>query len=145
MADVSGPYERLTADFRRAEFACQCGCGFDSISLQLVIELQRLRLRLGRAITVLSGCRCAKHNAAVGGAAGSQHMLGLAADIQAHGLGPRDIYEVAVAMAACRIGGIGVDDERGFIHLDTRKNSVVPFVRWCYKDGREVAWHEAAK
>lgn len=44
--------------------------------------LQPIRNKYGRAITVTSGYRCPKLNAAVGGVKNSQHLLGQAADIK---------------------------------------------------------------
>jgi uncharacterized protein YcbK (DUF882 family) len=129
--------DQLAKNFRRGEFACQCGCGFADISMELVGELQRLRDHLGIGISILSGCRCAKHNAAVGGAAHSQHVLGRAADIRIWSLNARQMYAVAAGLVG--FGGLGVDDERGFLHVDVR---VGPQVRWCYQGGREIAWFE---
>jgi uncharacterized protein YcbK (DUF882 family) len=40
----------------------------------------------GKPVCVNSGYRCSKHNAAVGGVVGSQHMRGEAADIAPAGL-----------------------------------------------------------
>lgn len=50
--------------------------------------LQPLRDALGRPVLVNSGFRSAKVNAAVGGAASSQHRLGQAADIVVAGMTP---------------------------------------------------------
>lgn len=51
--------------------------------------LEPLRVEYGKPITLNSGYRCTKLNAAVGGVTNSQHMFGQAADIhltsQAHG------------------------------------------------------------
>jgi uncharacterized protein YcbK (DUF882 family) len=128
----------LTRDFSRKEFACQCGCGFESISMQLVAGLQELRNKVGLPVTVLSGCRCAAHNKAVGGAAGSRHTMGKAADIQIEGMTAREVY--AAAMQAGGFRGFGVDDARGFVHVDER-----PVVtRWCYRGGRQSAWMDEA-
>ena len=44
--------------------------------------LQPIRDKYGRAITVTSGYRCPKLNAAVGGVKDSQHLTGCAADIK---------------------------------------------------------------
>jgi len=44
--------------------------------------LQPIRDKYGHAITVTSGYRCPKLNAAVGGVKNSQHLLGEAADIK---------------------------------------------------------------
>ena len=44
--------------------------------------LEPVRVRLGKPIVVNSGFRCPLHNRTVGGATGSQHMCGEAADIR---------------------------------------------------------------
>lgn len=56
-----------------------------SVSLSNLVThvLDPLREMYGKAITVNSGYRCLKLNAAVGGAKNSQHMRGNAADITA--------------------------------------------------------------
>ena len=47
-----------------------------------VSVLEPLRAELGRPITITSGFRCPKLNAAVGGVEHSQHMYGQAADLR---------------------------------------------------------------
>jgi len=128
---------QLTAHFTRAEFTCACGCGLDAIDLGLVEGLERLRVFLNLPVRVTSGCRCQSHNAAVGGAPGSQHVLGKAADVKVAGMTARELYAAAVALNAFH--GFGVDDERGFVHLDVRNVAA----RWCYHDGREIPWQTA--
>jgi uncharacterized protein YcbK (DUF882 family) len=128
----------LTKDFARAEFACQCGCGFDQVSLVLVEALQKLRDEIGQPVAVISGCRCERHNADVGGAKLSLHLVGKAADVRVPGMMAREIYRAAAGITAIR--GLGVSDERNFVHLDVRAQCA----HWCYQEGREVAWHEAA-
>ena len=74
--------------FKLDEFKCRC-CESNG-TLQAVSNTKALvenvldpaRERLGRPITVNSGYRCPKHNAAVGGVTNSQHMKGEAADIR---------------------------------------------------------------
>jgi uncharacterized protein YcbK (DUF882 family) len=129
--------EQLTPNFRRSEFVCPCGCGFDSIAAFLVTGLQALRDSIQRPVEVLSGCRCPAHNAAVGGAVHSRHLLGQAADIKAPGMTAREVYAAATRISQFR--GFGVDDERGFLHVDVRETAA----RWCYHHGRETAWHGA--
>lgn len=73
--------DMLTNNFSRSEFACKCGCGKNDISPELVNMLQKIRTAMGEPITVTSGCRCEKHNKAVGGVENSWHVKGLAADI----------------------------------------------------------------
>ena len=71
----------LTKDFSRSEFACKCGCGFDQIDPRVVDMCQVIRDKLGAPVRINSACRCAKHNAQVGGVKGSYHTKGLAADL----------------------------------------------------------------
>lgn len=126
----------LSRSFSRAEFACRCGCGFDHVDPALIFGLQRLRDAIGLPIVILSGCRCATHNAAEGGAKRSQHVDGRAADIRVAGKTARELY--ALARGVPQLRGFGVDDERGFLHVDTRDVGM----RWCYRGGRQAAWHE---
>jgi uncharacterized protein YcbK (DUF882 family) len=128
---------QLSKNFSRAEFSCRCGCGFGAIDPALVTGLQVLRDTIGKPIVIVSGCRCAKHNAKVGGAAKSQHVSGKAADIRVAGIPPRLLYVEASRVPQFR--GFGVDDERGFLHVDTRPVTA----RWCYERGREIPWREA--
>ena len=71
----------LTKDFSRHEFECKCGCGFDQIDPRVVDMCQVIRDALGAPVRINSACRCAKHNAQVGGVKGSYHTKGLAADL----------------------------------------------------------------
>lgn len=75
-------------NFRIQEFECKCGqCSMPS-EVQANIEalvnnvLDPLREVYGKPIYVNSGCRCEKHNKAVGGVPNSQHMKGEAADVR---------------------------------------------------------------
>ena len=70
----------LTKDFNRKEFACKCGCGFDGIDPRVVLMTQQIRDALGEPIRINSGCRCVKHNAAVGSKS-TNHTRGKAADL----------------------------------------------------------------
>jgi hypothetical protein len=73
--------------FKEKELCCKC-CGqlppLAKENIEALVEnvLDPLRERYGKPIIVNSGYRCPKHNAAVGGASGSQHMRGEAADIR---------------------------------------------------------------
>jgi zinc D-Ala-D-Ala carboxypeptidase len=60
--------------------------------------LQPLRDALGRPIVVTSGYRSPAVNAAVGGAANSAHMRGLAADIIVPGMSVRDVCREVVRL-----------------------------------------------
>lgn len=75
----------ITRNFSRSEFSCKCGCGHDRIDGAVVDICQRIRDALGEPVRVNSGCRCPKHNKAVGGVADSYHVQGLAADLSCAG------------------------------------------------------------
>jgi len=50
--------------------------------------LEQVQALLGHALEISSGYRCPALNAAIGGTAASQHVLGLAADFTCPGFGP---------------------------------------------------------
>ena len=62
------------------EFQCKC-CGRGHVDASLVLMLDVLRTYFGQPIRINSGFRCEPHNQEVGGAPGSRHLIGLAADI----------------------------------------------------------------
>lgn len=68
-------------------FQCTC-CGQGDITPNVRNALTRMAEENGIRIIVTSGYRCAKHNAAVGGAPKSAHLRGDAADIISHSLTP---------------------------------------------------------
>jgi uncharacterized protein YcbK (DUF882 family) len=113
---------RLSKHFTAEEFACSCGCGFgleiDDVAPELVCALEVLRLMCdGRPVRVNSGCRCPKHNRAIGGVRNSQHLRGTAADIRIDGVAPDVVASQAETIDA--FGGIGRYDT--FTHLDVRE------------------------
>lgn len=126
--------ERLSANFWSGEFQCKCGCGFGlkhgDVSLVLVNGLEEVRKILkrplfvvwadqnGRFVSAGSGCRCAKHNKKVGGVLNSQHICGHAADVWGP---PVDLLAAAAEQVPCfRDGGVGVYEDKGFVHMDVR-------------------------
>jgi uncharacterized protein YcbK (DUF882 family) len=129
----------LTRDFSRSKFACRCGCGFDSISEILVAKLQLLRNALGVPIIINSGCRCQKHNEAIGGAKLSYHTLGLAADIAI----PKTPITAGINLKtfffeAEKIGfyGLGYYPEQNFLHVDEANK----IRRWTKRNGVYQYW-----
>lgn len=77
--------------FSMNEFECHCGCRMpDNARANIVALVEQVldptRERYGKPVCVNSGYRCARHNAAVGGVANSQHLKGEAADIAPAGL-----------------------------------------------------------
>lgn len=111
----------LSAHFSRSEFRCHhCGRLVGPTS-QLLAVLERLRARVGRPLRIVSGYRCPAHNAAVGGARGSRHKAGDAADIPSG-------YASARLAAECGAVGIGTKGSWA-VHVDTRPGGPA---RWRY-------------
>jgi len=82
---------RLTRNFTDDEFKCPC-CGklLDSLPFRsFVAKLQDARNIAGIPFVITSGCRCLKHNEAVGSKPDSSHLMGIAADIRTRTLWER--------------------------------------------------------
>ena len=80
MNDLGTSWNGIT-HFTKSEFTCKCGCGYNPIDVKLVHVLETIRSHFGgMPVIITSGCRCTKHNKAVGGVQGSKHVLGQASD-----------------------------------------------------------------
>lgn len=115
--------DQITPNFKLSEFACGCGQCINLVEPDLIHRLQKVRDVYRKPMTVTSGYRCPEHNLAVGGAKGSYHMRGLAADIAASS--PKDKYQIIHAAMAVGFWGIGVASWG--VHLDLRKTTPVVF------------------
>lgn len=62
--------------FQPSELKCPC-CGLSCFDPKMLDILNQARESFGRPIIITSGCRCVKHNTAVGGASHSAHLPGL--------------------------------------------------------------------
>lgn len=113
----------ISPDFQIREFRCKDGSDEILIDLRLVQILQQVRDHFGQPVTINSGYRTKAHNAAVGGVAGSQHVLGKAADIVVRGVFPKAVYDYAAQLLG-NSGGLGL--YAGFTHIDTRQTKA----RW---------------
>jgi uncharacterized protein YcbK (DUF882 family) len=111
----------LSPHFSRSEFRCR-HCGrLEGPAIALVAVLERIRALDGRPLVVVSGYRCPAHNRAVGGAIGSQHTHGTAADI-AQGR--------ATSRQARAAGAVGVGSKAGWAtHVDVRAGGPA---EWIY-------------
>ena len=121
---------RLAPDFQVREFRCRDGTDTVMVDEVLTVVLQCIREHFGRPVVITSGYRTAAHNAAVGGAKSSQHLLGRAADIRVQGVSVEDVAAYAESlMPDC--GGVGrypvkAGRATGWVHVDTRADKA----RW---------------
>lgn len=113
-----------TEHFKVSEFTCKCGCGYNVIDQRVIDMAETIRQALGVPVRVTSGCRCEKHNRAVGGTKGSFHMKGKAADLSCS-LGALKMFETVKRL---KEEGKLPDMEycilyrgRNFIHIDCGK------------------------
>lgn len=98
-------------NFTKMEMACRhCGEGY--VWPDFMDKLQSLRRNMNAPLIILSGHRCALHNARVGGAPLSQHLK-LAADISL-----RDLNRLHLRDAAKRNGFSGFGYYTTFLHID---------------------------
>lgn len=114
---------KLTTHWSLGELSCRCGCKghlapnvFANLTRLAVSALEPLRLLRGQPIEATCGYRCKAHNAAVGGAPGSEHVVGIAADLATDD-------QIALAAKASQIpsvGAIGLYPGKGICHVDIR-------------------------
>ena len=121
---------RLAPDFKVRELRCRDGTDTVMVDEVLTVVLQCIREHFGKAVTITSGYRTPAHNAAVGGAKSSQHLLGRAADIRVQGVSVEDVAAYAESLMP-NCGGIGrypvkADRAAGWVHVDTRADKA----RW---------------
>lgn len=116
-----GSKEKLSANFKASEFACRgSGCCTEVlVDEQLVEYLQKIREHFGKPVAINSGYRCDAHNKKVGGATGSRHTKGQAADIVVAGVKPAEVAKFAESIGVMGIGLYEVKDGN-FVHIDTR-------------------------
>lgn len=112
----------LSTNFKVSEFACKGGncCSTVLIDDKLVTYLQKIRDHFGKSITITSGYRCPTHNSRVGGATGSRHSKGHAADIVVQGVAPAEVAKYAESIGILGIGLYETAKDGHFVHIDTR-------------------------
>lgn len=104
--------------FKVREFACKDGSDPVFVSPRLAGVLEAIRTHFGAPVTITSGYRTPAHNAATRGSSPrSQHLYGLAADIQVEGAVPDAVAAYAETLLP-DAGGIGIYDT--FTHIDVR-------------------------
>ena len=117
---------RLAPDFKVRELRCRDGSDTVMVDETLTVVLQCIRDHFGKPVTITSGYRTPAHNAAVGGAKSSQHLLGRAADIRVAGVSVEDVAAYAESLMP-DWGGVGrypvkAGRPTGWVHVDTRAN-----------------------
>lgn len=121
-----GKGEKISEHFCSGEFDCHCmrdDCKVTYVDKSLIAYLEKKRELWGKPIHIISGFRCTAHNSspAVGGAPGSRHLIGMAADIDVDGkTGPQLAHDCQDA------GGLGTANN--WIHVDMRLGKS----RWKY-------------
>jgi len=95
---------------------CRC-FRFTKQSERQVRMIQKLRDKVGMPLSVNSWYRCKEHNAKVGGAKASKHLLGIATDIRAR---RGSLRRKLIVAAAKKIGFKGIGYYKTFVHLDSR-------------------------
>ena len=114
-------------NFKVRELRCRDGSDTVMVDEALMLLLQCIREHFGKAVTITSGYRTAAHNAAVGGAKSSQHLLGRAADFWVEDTPVASVAAYAETLLPAR-GGIGrypkdaahPKRRTGWVHIDTR-------------------------
>lgn len=111
----------LSSNFKSNEFDCKGNgcCSETLVDDKLIILLQDIRNHFGKPIIINSGYRCNNHNKKVGGASGSYHAKGMAADIVVKDVKPAEVAKYAETIG---VKGIGLyeDNDGNFVHIDTR-------------------------
>ena len=117
-----GAKTKLSSNFHSYEFNCKGSgcCSETKIDEKLVEYVQKIRDHFGKPVTINSGYRCATHNKRVGGASGSNHTKGQAADIVVQGVAPADVAKYAESIGILGIGLYETASDGYFVHVDTR-------------------------
>ena len=115
---------QLSEHFNSYEFRCglgrPCACTTILIDDKLVEFLEQIRQHFGQPITITSAYRCENYNRSIGGAAGSRHSKGQAADIVVKGVSPREVAKYAESIGVLGIGLYETASDGYFTHIDTR-------------------------
>jgi len=109
--------ENLNKYFTRSEFACKCGCGFRTVDVEMLDVLTDLREHFDEPVRSNSGCRCEKHNQAIGGSSRSKHIFACADDITVDNVSPKKVYDYLDKRHPDEYG-LGL--HKTFVHIDIR-------------------------
>lgn len=118
-----GSNTKMSEHFSSNEFDCHgSGCCTETIINEKLVEyLEKIREHFGKPIQITSGYRCVRHNSNIGGATGSRHSKGDAADIVITGVTPREVAKYAESVGIKGIGLYETSADGHFVHIDTRE------------------------
>lgn len=122
MSYKKGKAIKLSANFKSTEFDCHgvgC-CSATEIDGKLVEYLQKISNHFKASVIITSGFRCTKHNKNIGGATGSYHTKGMAADIVVVGVQPSEVAKYAESIGVLGIGLYETSRDGYFVHIDAR-------------------------
>ena len=114
---------QLSKNFTVREFRCKDGSDTIKICPETVTILQAVRNYFGKPVHINSAYRTPSHNAKVGGAKSSQHVVGTACDIRVDGV---PSWAVAGFLEA-NYSRHGIGLYPTFVHVDSR--------------GKKTYWH----
>lgn len=121
---TKGQAVKVSEHFYSNEFDCHgSGCCTQTVVNEKLIEyLEKIRTHFNVPITITSPYRCPTHNSrpSVGGATGSRHTKGDAADIVVKGVAPRTVAQYAESIGILGIGLYETSSDGHFVHIDTR-------------------------
>lgn len=122
MTYTKGQKTQLSKNFVSTEFDCHgkgC-CTTTEINPKLIEYTQAIRDHFGQLVHISSGYRCPIHNKNVGGATGSRHAKGDAADIVVDNVAPAEVAKYAETIGILGIGLYETAADGFFVHVDTR-------------------------
>lgn len=114
---------KISPNFKLSEMACKNGADTVKYSTELMAKLEELRAYVGGTIGINSGYRTTAYNKKVGGATGSLHTKGTAADIVVK----KDGKRVSAKLICCLcvelgFGGVALISDYA-VHVDVRTGS----------------------
>lgn len=109
--------KNLALHFKVKEFASKDGSDTVFVAELLPVVLESIRNFKGKPLHINSAYRTDAHNAAVGGAAQSQHTRGMAADVWMEDVTAKELARIA-RLVMPDWGGVGIYSWG--IHIDTR-------------------------
>lgn len=119
-ADKAGTFWDDIKHFKRSEFKCKCGgkyCSGYPVEMQekVVKAADKVREHFGKPMTVSSGIRCTRHNAAVNGVSNSRHLQGKAIDFCVSGFSAPMVLAYVQSLPEIRYA-YAIDSN--FVHMD---------------------------